>query len=286
VTRGVDSVTVVGDDPGLATAARVLAGAPSVSRVDRAATVRAAAQTGGDCVVCDVALVAKLASIRSRPAIVALVASDSSDEALAALHDGAHECVARDEISARTLLRAATLAVARRDAADHARRDPLTSLPNRSQLHERLAGAMGALEQASGGLAVLFVDLDGFKEVNDRHGHQAGDGVLVDVARRLQSALRPDDLLGRYGGDEFVVVCEGVEADEAMAIVRRLERKLEDPIALHDGLIPIRASIGVAFTRDASLPPVRLIAMADAEMYRIKAARSSVRPELSLVGGN
>jgi GGDEF domain-containing protein len=80
-------------------------------------------------------------------------------------------------------------------------------------------------------------------------------------------------------------VCEDVDSKEAMTVVRRLERRLEDPIALDGAVIPIRASIGVAVTRDASLPPVRLIALADAEMYRIKAARLRPEPEFSLAGG-
>jgi diguanylate cyclase (GGDEF)-like protein len=286
MTRHITSVTVVGEHPALAKAARALSASGERIHVEHVPTPSDAAGAVADCVVCDAELVVPIAGLRSRPAVVALVASDSCEDALAALRDGAHECVAHDDISAKALRRAAELAVARRDAADHARRDPLTELANRAQLHERLAGALAGLEHGSGSLAVMFVDLDGFKAVNDGYGHQAGDMVLVDVARRLQSAVRPGDLLARYGGDEFVVVCEEVDADEAVAVVRRLERRLEDPIAVGGSLVPVRASIGVAVTQDASLSPVRLIAAADAQMYRVKAARSPVHSELSLVGGD
>ncbi len=263
-------VTVVGTDRAAAHAARALAAAGHA--VQRAEDGRAAARSGAACLVCSADGLAALATLRPPPAIVALLERDTCEAALSALADGAHECVDADA-DGRALSRATALALARRAAADQARRDPLTGLVNRGLLHERLAAALAAIPDGPDALAVLFVDLDRFKAINDAHGHPAGDRVLVDIARRLQAGVRPHDVVGRYGGDEFVVICEHVTPGEARAIARRLAARLADPIGIDGVRHPVGASIGVAVTRDPSLPPVRMIALADAEMYRAKVAQ-------------
>jgi len=271
VTAVACPVTVVGDGRVAAAAASLAAAGHPVHHV---ANVRAVAAATTRCVVCPADRVRAVAGLRPAPAVVALLPGGSCDEALAALADGAHECVAVDDEPA--LLRAVAMAVARRAAADRARRDPLTGLADRALLHERLAAALASVRQGPGALAVLFVDLDGFKAVNDRHGHQTGDGVLVDVARRLQAAVRPRDIVARYGGDEFVIVCEQVDPDEAHAIANRLAARLAEPIGIDGARVPVGASIGVAITRDARVTPPRLVARADADMYRVKRRTSAL----------
>lgn len=162
--------------------------------------------------------------------------------------------------------------------AYRATHDPLTDLPNRSLLLDRLALAMGRVDRTDGRVAVLFVDLDGFKAINDEMGHAHGDRVLVEVARRLSGSIRPPDTVARLGGDEFVVVCEGLSSDDA----RRLGARLQEAIALPAAIAypnrandtdaePIGASIGIAMVR----PPCTsddALRCADQAMYRAKQA--------------
>jgi diguanylate cyclase (GGDEF)-like protein/PAS domain S-box-containing protein len=155
--------------------------------------------------------------------------------------------------------------------------DPLTGAANRVLLHDRLGHALGRLERSPGGLAVFFVDLDGFKAVNDTWGHQAGDRLLVTVAERMRSAVRAHDTVARVGGDEFVVLCEGLEAQDAtVRIAQRLVATLSSPLgdAAGDDL-QIRASIGVAWTEDAAVEPQTLLHAADARMYGVKRERGA-----------
>jgi len=147
--------------------------------------------------------------------------------------------------------------------------DPLTGLANRTLLRDRLEHAIARSERERGATAVLFIDLDNFKGVNDAHGHAAGDAVLVESATRLQSAVRPGDTVARIGGDEFVAVCEHVDAGSALAVARRLQEALRPPFIAGDVEHRLSASIGVALgDRD----PDALLGNADAASYRAKAA--------------
>jgi diguanylate cyclase len=124
-----------------------------------------------------------------------------------------------------------------------------------------------------GDLSLLFVDLDGFKEVNDGLGHAAGDEALVIVSERIDRVLRPSDRAGRLGGDEFVVLCPGlIDPDAARAVAQRIVEAISAPLALRDGMATISASVGVA-RAGAGDTPASLIAAADAAMYRAKRAR-------------
>ncbi len=150
-----------------------------------------------------------------------------------------------------------------------ARHDPLTGLLNRAGLrgHVDVAWAARCLEAP---IAVLFGDLDGFKSVNDTLGHDAGDEVLVHVARRLQTAVREIDIVARWGGDEFVILCPSVAAvDDATAIAERIRAALNAPFRLGPGLVKIGISIGVAVDTGQPLPDL-LIKDADAAAYRAK----------------
>jgi diguanylate cyclase (GGDEF)-like protein/PAS domain S-box-containing protein len=145
--------------------------------------------------------------------------------------------------------------------------DPLTGLANRTLLRDRLEHALARRER--GATAALFVDLDNFKHVNDAHGHAAGDAVLVEIAQRLHTAVRPGDTIARLGGDEFVAVCEGIDEEAALAVGRRLQDAIEVPLSAGGAEHHLSASIGIAL---GDSDPDALLADADAASYRAKAA--------------
>jgi diguanylate cyclase (GGDEF)-like protein/PAS domain S-box-containing protein len=145
--------------------------------------------------------------------------------------------------------------------------DPLTGLANRTLLRDRLEHSLARRER--GPTAALFVDLDNFKQVNDVHGHATGDAVLVEIARRLHTAVRPGDTIARLGGDEFVAVCEGLDEEAALAVGQRLRDAIDPPLTAGGVEHRLTASIGIALgDRD----PDALLADADAASYRAKAA--------------
>jgi diguanylate cyclase (GGDEF)-like protein len=143
--------------------------------------------------------------------------------------------------------------------------DALTGLPNRRLMYQLIDHALH-----DGELSLLFADLDGFKELNDRLGHAAGDEALVIVAERIDRVLRPSDRAGRLGGDEFVILCPGLTADDdAQLVAARIVEAISAPLALRDGMASISASIGIARAGTGDTP-ASLIAAADAAMYRAK----------------
>jgi diguanylate cyclase (GGDEF)-like protein len=145
----------------------------------------------------------------------------------------------------------------------------LTGLANRTLLRDRLEHALARSERDRGDTAVLFVDLDNFKQVNDAHGHAAGDATLLELGRRLQTAVRPGDTIARIGGDEFVAVCEHVDEDSALAVAHRLLEAIRQPFDAAGTQHELSASIGVAL---GHTDPDVLLAHADAATYRAKAA--------------
>jgi diguanylate cyclase (GGDEF)-like protein len=147
--------------------------------------------------------------------------------------------------------------------------DPLTGVANRTLLRDRLQHAVARSQREHGATAVLFIDLDGFKQVNDAHGHAAGDAVLVEIARRLQTAVRPGDTIARLGGDEFVAVCEDIDEEAALAVGRRLQEAIQMPLRIGGAEHQISASIGIAL---GASEPQTLLGNADAALYRAKAA--------------
>ncbi len=157
--------------------------------------------------------------------------------------------------------------------AHQATHDPLTSLPNRTLLEDRLHQACGRLRRGPGSVTVLFIDLDGFKEVNDRFGHKIGDQVLVEVGRRLQRVIREIDTVARLGGDEFVVVCEQLPEADVVRVTQRIGDALAVPMLVSGQRLVIGASIGVARTHDPHIEVDELLGQADQDMYRVKNAR-------------
>ena len=152
--------------------------------------------------------------------------------------------------------------------------DSLTGLINRVLLFDRLGQEVRRCQRTDGHFAVLFIDLDFFKVINDRYGHEAGDRVLVQVGKRLVSALRKSDTVGRFGGDEFIAIIPGVDSRELVShMIRKILRRLETPILFGREELFISASVGVSlYPNDATLPQ-ELIRKADNDMYLVKEQR-------------
>ena len=149
--------------------------------------------------------------------------------------------------------------------------DGLTGLANRTLLLDRLQHALARAHRTGGFVAVIYLDLDDFKEVNDRLGHAAGDQLLQAVSARLQPLLRPGDTFGRLGGDEFVVVSDRIPNERAaVGIAERLATALSEPFEFDAARVQVTASIGVA-TGDSEIDADRLLANADRAMYAVKA---------------
>jgi diguanylate cyclase (GGDEF)-like protein len=211
--------------------------------------------------------------------VVVLSGLHDEDMALSAVQAGAQDYLMKGQVDGAQLSRAIRYAVERQRAerrlARLALRDPLTGLPNRVLFADRLEQALArrARGEEPLRLALLFVDLDGFKSVNDRFGHLAGDEVLVEVAHRLRAELRSADTVARLGGDEFTVICEGVsDPEDAMAMARRIVISLGRPYPLEHGSAEISAAVGVAIAPRTGEDPESLLRRADAAMYRAKAS--------------
>jgi diguanylate cyclase (GGDEF)-like protein len=150
--------------------------------------------------------------------------------------------------------------------------DYLTGLPNRDLLMDRLAQALTGIERRSHALAVMFIDLDRFKLVNDRINHAAGDGVLTEVAARLTATLRTGDTVARVGGDEFIVVAEVEDETNAVLLAGRLRDAITEPIEVGARTLTTTASIGIAMAISSDQDPSQLLQNADKAMYVAKEA--------------
>ncbi len=154
---------------------------------------------------------------------------------------------------------------------DSAMHDPLTGLPNRLLLHQRLAHAAERAQRSHSYAAVLFADLDRFKEVNDTYGHRVGDDLLVAVARRLSGLVRPGDTLARVSGDEFVFLCEDLSrAEDVELLAARIGNALAVPFRLPDLTLVVSASVGMAYAGPGQAITNQLVVEADIAMYQAK----------------
>ena len=151
--------------------------------------------------------------------------------------------------------------------------DQLTGLASRRLVHRLLADAVRSAEAQDRGLAVIFIDLDGFKAINDDFGHTAGDDVLRAIGSRLASVVRRDDSVGRLGGDEFVIICTDVERGSVDRVVERVHAAVREPLPGPEGELRVTCSVGVALSCGGARPsPEAMLDRADAAMYESKRA--------------
>jgi len=221
------------------------------------------------------------------PGVAIVVLSGQEDETLAlmAVREGAQDYLVKGRVGHNHIVRAISYAIERKQQeavlVHQALYDGLTGLANRAQLLSRIEIAISRNHRHDESSAVIFLDLDGFKPVNDQHGHAVGDCVLVEVARRLeQIASRRSDLVARLGGDEFVILCEDTTAEGAERIVAQIRAAVTEPIEISGGSpLTIGMSVGVAIADTAAAAPADLLRDADADMYSDKAIRKTGRDD-------
>lgn len=170
-------------------------------------------------------------------------------------------------LSLQSILRIDEVAQAERYRALH---DPLTSLPNRTLFYERIEQVLNLAKRENREAAIMIIDLNEFKEVNDTLGHQAGDVLLLQATQRLKGLMRESDTLARYGGDEFAIILPGSNKDQAHILAERLTRSILEPFTISDSSLIIGMSVGIAMYPQHGLDPQALIEHADIAMYSAK----------------
>ena len=225
--------------------------------------------------------------------IVVFSGHESEELALRTVAEGAQDYVPKKGLDGRQLLLAIRSAILRKQAeAELARRashDELTGLPTRTLLHDRWDRARKRQIRSLRWMGVLVVDMDRFKEINDAHGHLAGDFVLQVVAQRCRGVLRLGDTIARFGGDEFIVLLEEIRGvEDAKQIAMKISRAIEPAIDLDGVSIAPRASIGIAICHPSQPDSLEdAIRRADLSMYRCKhAAATRPAPSAFLYGSD
>ncbi len=207
--------------------------------------------------------------------IVLLCSDEDEDLTLKAVRQGAQDSLIKSELEPVLLRRALIRAIERKRAeaglAHQAMHDQLTGLPNRALFLDRLGLALERARRSGDPLAVLFLDFDNFKEINDTLGHAAGDYVLSVLGERLSGLMRPMDTVARFGGDEFTCLFEGLTSErEVVLIADRILQAVGRPLEV-DGLpLTVTVSVGIAMVNDPTVAPDTIIREADAAMYRAK----------------
>jgi diguanylate cyclase (GGDEF)-like protein len=236
-----------------------------------------------DCVLIDynlpgtggAAAVAAVRDAASGTPLVAFTALGDRQAPIEAIRAGADDCLEKRGFDARQLCRSVDMSiergVARRQLLGLALRDPMTGLGNWAQFHESLTRATARAGRSGQLMALIYIDLDGFKQVNDALGHDAGDVLLKAVAARFSSQLRAGDLLARIGGDEFGLILENLpHAQCATVVARKLLASLEAPVLIGHEEVCVGASIGIAIRPADGLDAKDLLRAADSAMYLAK----------------
>lgn len=243
-----------------------------------------------DCVLLDLGLpdvsgvgnVQRIRAANRAQAIVITTGLDSEEAALRSLQGGAQDYVVKGRYSGDGLLRTIRRAIERnrvlaeadRSREEHYRlatRDPLTGLPNRLLFEETAQRALVLAEREASRLAIGYLDLDGFKQINDTHGHAVGDALLRHVSQILLKAIRTSDAVARVGGDEFVLLLAPIQNDHVVvAIGQKLREKIEAITEIEGRAVSISASIGFATYPDCARTLEMLMAFADKSMFESK----------------
>jgi len=236
-----------------------------------------------DVVVLDLTLpdsrgISTLNSVRTHaPQVPVILLTTINNEALAltAIQNGAQDYLIKGQVDGSMLSRSIRYAIERHQAGERENRmayfDALTSLPNRRLFNDRLHQALSLAHRYEEKLALLFIDLDGFKPVNDSLGHDTGDLLLQAVARRLEGCLRKSDTVARIGGDEFTCILPHIErAGDVNVVARKIIIALNSPFDLGGHKIQISGSIGASLFPDDSADGEELIRNADTAMYHAK----------------
>jgi diguanylate cyclase (GGDEF)-like protein len=255
-----------------------------VTSVGRLAEARAhLLSAGADCVLLDLSLPdgegmeTVQVVLGTSPEVPIIVLSGLQDDrvTMAALNEGAQDYLVKGQVDGSSLWRSIRYAVERKRAEvalrQQALHDSLTGLANRPLFMDRLRAAIARLARQDRPLAVLVMDLDRFKWVNDSLGHDAGDELLVATSRRIERAVRPTDLVARFGGDEFVVLCEDVDDERnALVVAERVQGALSVDFTLGQTQVRVSASVGIVTSRDPAARAEELLRDADVAMYRAK----------------
>ncbi|HET7485947.1 MAG TPA: GGDEF domain-containing response regulator [Solirubrobacterales bacterium] len=216
--------------------------------------------------------------------VVVVTADDDAARGVKAVQAGAQDYLIKGGMDSAQLCRSVRYAIERGRSelmlAHRALHDALTGLPNRMLLLDRLGYALAQSEREDSWVAVFFLDLDGFKGVNDRLGHLAGDALLRGIAGRLLTWVRPGDTVSRFGGDEFTVLVREVSGpEEAAQIAERLTEAVRSPLTVEGEEISLRPSIGIALDKGIHKPE-ELLERADKAMYSAK-RRSDTNYEIA-----
>ena len=268
-------------------ATKMLTRLPDEHRVQTATTLAQALEvmniSSPTCIVADLGLtdldglevVKSLLEAAPDIPLVVLTAPTQEEIAVKAMRLGAQDYIVKDRVTPELLQRSLRYAIERkkleRELSHQSLHDPLTGLPNRTLFLDRLEVARARLARHNDGLAIIFLDLDNFKVVNDTLGHDVGDELLVAVSERLKTLMRSEDTVARSGGDEFCLLCEDVPGpDLAKTISGRVEAAFSEPFVVGGREVYVTASVGVVQVDDPSMPTGNLISDADAAMYKAK----------------
>ncbi len=226
---------------------------------------------------CGLDAVVRIRQASSQTPVVVLTALEDSALEEQALHAGAQDVLVKTELSASALLRSMRRARQRQLAQAQlyhgSLHDELTSLAKRTLLQQRIANALARSRRLGNTFAVIYIDLDHFKSINDTHGHEVGDAVLVAVSSRLKAAVREYDTVARIGGDEFAILLDTLDdVAEAECVAQRVLSSLAPPMRVADHDVEVTASMGISVFPAGGSAADELLRSADRAMYRAKRA--------------